>query len=314
MIKKAGRHLSPRTGNGRTFSTRASDYSSAVEAMSNFATGRRRRARYLKQRMRSSAIDRLSIRRRPRGLPLVRQWWGKLLFMHWPVPVKHVRNILPSQLSVDTYDGSAWLGVVPFTMWGVRPYFGPPLPGLNAFHELNVRTYVHYNGVPGVWFFSLDINSPIARWAGRRFYYLPYFNARINLRQQGRRITYACERDEAGAAPADFNAVWEIGDPLQRAEPDSLAFFLTERYCLYSANAEQLYRSRVHHATWPLRRAELDAHDSTLVESLGIPAPTAPPIIHYAESLRVDIWPLMRVRAHINQPMLEHANVSGSLS
>lgn len=263
--------------------------------------------------MRPSTADRTSIRRRPRGLPLIRQWWGKLLFMHWPVPVKHVRNLIPSQLSVDTFDGSAWVGVVPFTMWGVRPYFGPPVPGLNAFHELNVRTYVHYDGVPGVWFFSLDINSPLARWAGRHFYYLPYFNASIRLEQQVREIDYAAVRDETEETAADFKAVWEIGDTLPRAEPDSLDFFLTERYCLYSTRAEQLYRSRVFHPPWPLRGAHLHAYDSTMIESLGIPTPTLAPVLHYAEALRVDIWPLVRVRARTGQTMLEHANVSESL-
>ena len=79
-------------------------------------------------------IDRLSIRRRPAGLPLMRQWWGKLLFMHWPVAPASLRPLLPQQLSIDTYEGQAWVGVVPFTMWGVRPYFGPPVPGLSSFH------------------------------------------------------------------------------------------------------------------------------------------------------------------------------------
>src|SRR5215212_5673785 len=108
------------------------------------------------------SVDRLSIRRRPRGLPLMRQWWGKLL-------------------SIDTYDGQAWLGVVPFTMWGVRPYLTPPVPGLNSFHELNVRTYVHHEGVPGVLFLSMDINSPVAKWGARQFYFLPYHNAEMSL-------------------------------------------------------------------------------------------------------------------------------------
>jgi uncharacterized protein YqjF (DUF2071 family) len=92
----------------------------------------------------------------------MRQWWGKLLFMHWPVAPSAIRPLVPPHLSIDTYEGQAWLGVVPFTMWGVRPYITPPVPGLSSFHELNVRTYVHHEGVPGVLFLSMDINSPVA--------------------------------------------------------------------------------------------------------------------------------------------------------
>ena len=85
--------------------------------------------------------------------------------------------LIPSQLSIDTFAGQAWIGVVPFTMWGIRASFLPPIPGTSAFHELNVRTYVHYDGVPGVWFFSLDAANSLAVWGARTFYSLPYFNA-----------------------------------------------------------------------------------------------------------------------------------------
>lgn len=229
-------------------------------------------------------------------MPLVRQWWGKLLFMHWVVPARMLRPLLPPQLTLDTHDGAAWLGIVPFTMWGVRPYFGPPVPGLHAFHELNVRTYVHFDGVPGVWFFSLDINSPLAAWAARRFFFLPYHAARLGLAQSGRTINFSSERAEVDAAPATFHAEWTFGEPLKRAEPGSLEFFLTERYCLYSTHRGELFRCRIHHEPWPLRRAEVSAYDSTMVEALGIQTPTGEPLLHYAEAIMADIWPLRRVR------------------
>ena len=87
------------------------------------------------------------------------QTWGKLLFMHWPIDEKALRPLIPAEISIDTFDGSAWIGVVPFTMWGIRASFLPAIPGTSAFHELNVRAYVHSQGVPGVWFFSLDAAS-----------------------------------------------------------------------------------------------------------------------------------------------------------
>jgi len=263
-----------------------------------------------KRGMTSLIPDRQSIRRRPAGLPLIRQWWGKLLFMHWPVAPSALRPLVPPQLSIDTFDGQAWVGVVPFTMWGVRPYFGPPVPGLNSFHELNVRTYVHHRGVPGVWFMSLDINNAVAKWGGRQFFFLPYYNADIRLRQEGRTINYSLRRTSEDAPPASFDAAWAVGGRLPTAEPDSLEFFLTERYCLYAVQREQLFRCRVFHEPWPLAAAEVSAHDSTMLEAAGLDAPASAPLLHYAEELKVDIWPLTRVEQDIRDTIFEPAGAS----
>ena len=241
-------------------------------------------------------IDRLSIRERPAGWPIMRQNWGKLLFMHWPVPAEALRPLLPERLSLDTFEGQAWIGVVPFTMWGVRPVCVPSLPYFSAFHELNVRTYVHLDGVPGVWFLSLDAANVAAVRAARALVHLPYFDARIELRQRGDEIDYVLQRTHRSAPPAEFSATWRIGDPLPEAEPETLTFFLTERYCLYAARREKLYRMRIFHSPWPLRRASLLSYRSTMIESHGLPAPATEPALHYAEAIAVDIWPLRRMR------------------
>jgi uncharacterized protein YqjF (DUF2071 family) len=204
-------------------------------------------------------------------------------------------TLIPRRLTIDTFDGSAWIGVVPFTMWGVRPTFTPPVPGLSALHELNVRTYVHLDGVPGVWFFSLDAESAIAVWAARTFFHLPYFNARMSLKQQDQTILYTSLRTHRRAAPAEFDATWTIHDALPASEPGTLPFFLTERYCLYAAHRDKLYRCRIFHPSWPLRRASLPSYRSTMIESHALPTPEGEPLLHYAEALKVDIWPLLRV-------------------
>ncbi len=222
----------------------------------------------------------------------MRQYWGKLLFMHWPLDAELIRPLIPSLLSIDTFDGKAWIGVVPFTMWGTRGSFLLPIPGTSAFHELNVRTYVHCKGVPGVWFFSLDAANKLAVWGARTFYHLPYFNAEMSLRQQGNSIKYHSQRNDARGAPAQLDAAWTIGEPLARTRPGSLGFFLTERYCLYSFHRERLYRSRIFHQPWPLLSASLDGYQSTMVEALGIDEPKGEPVLHYAESISVNIWPL----------------------
>ena len=235
-------------------------------------------------------IDRESLRQRPEGMPLMEHHWGKLLFMHWPVTVESLRPFIPERLTIDTFDGEAWLGVTPFTLWGVRLSFAPPVPYLSEFHELNVRTYVLYDGVPGVWFFSLNTNSTMTVLGARTFYFLPYFNAGIDLRQEGDTIHYELHRTDA-ERPADFNAAWKIGKDLPEAEPGTLEFFLTERYCLYSASGESIYRARIHHRPWPLQRATLISHRSNIIESDFLPQPTGDPLVHYAEAVAVDVWP-----------------------
>jgi|ERR1700752_998721 len=240
------------------------------------------------------SVDRLSIRDRPNGQPLMHQAWGKLLFMHWRIDEAALRPFIPAGLDIDVFDGSAWIAVVPFTMWDIRPFppYVPPFPGLSAFHELNVRTYVYLNGTPGVWFFSLDCNSAPAVFGARKFYYLPYYKAEIELEQAAQTITYYSKRMEA--PEASFRAVWEIGGPLPVAEPGSLEFFLTERYCLFSEHDDSLYRSRIHHQPWPLQTAIVHSYSTTMIEAVGLQTPRGEPILHYAEELHVDIWPLQK--------------------
>lgn len=239
--------------------------------------------------------DRLAMRERPAGWPIMYQTWGKLLFMHWRIDVELLRPLIPSQLSIDTFDGSAWIGVVPFTMWGIRASFLPPIPGTSAFHELNVRTYVHRDGVPSVWFFSLDAESRLAVWGARTFYHLPYFNARMSLEQTGNTIQYSSSRQDRRGAQAELQAKWDIDEALPQASAGSLEFFLTERYSLDTVHNGKLYRARIHHRPWPLQSARLASLNSTMIESLGLPTPQGDPLLHYCEELGVDIWRLKRV-------------------
>jgi uncharacterized protein YqjF (DUF2071 family) len=241
------------------------------------------------------AIARLAMRERPAGWPIMCQTWGKLLFMHWRIDAALLRRIIPSPLNVDTFDGSAWIGVVPFTMWGIRASFLPPIPGTDAFHELNVRTYVHYHGVPSVWFLSLDAASKLAVWGARAFYHLPYLNARMSLAQNGNTISYSSVRKDPRAAPAQLHAVWSIGEPLPPASPASLESFLTDRYSLDTEHNGKLYRARIHHQPWPLQSARLNSLDSSMIESHSLPAPAGDPLLHYCEELNVEIWRLKEV-------------------
>jgi uncharacterized protein YqjF (DUF2071 family) len=226
------------------------------------------------------------------------QSWGKLLFIHWRIDEQLLRPLIPNRLAIDTFDGSAWIAVTPFTMSDIRafPPYLPAVPGLNRMHELNVRTYVHLDGVPGVWFFSLDANSAVAVLTARTFFHLPYYNAEMSLTQEDETIVYASRRTEVDIPAARLDATWTIGEALKLSVPGSLEFFLTERYCLYAAHKEKLYRSRIFHEPWQLRKASLSALSSTMIESRGLATPAGDPLLHYAEEISVDIWPLTEVR------------------
>ena len=236
----------------------------------------------------------MTIRERPEGQPLMHQIWGKLLFMHWRIDERELRPLIPEQLEIDTFDGTAWIGIVPFTMWDIRalPPYMPAVPGFSAAHELNVRTYVHYQGVPGVWFFSLDCNSPAAVLAARTFYHLPYYNADIDL-EAGGTINYALKRSDE--PPAYFQGCWNIGETVPFSHPESLEFFLTERYCLYSEKGGDLYRARIFHQPWPLQKAMLNSHESTMIEALGVKTFPGAPVVQYAEQIEVDIWGIKKL-------------------
>jgi uncharacterized protein YqjF (DUF2071 family) len=234
-------------------------------------------------------VDRLAARHRPRGQPVMHQNWGKLLFMHWRIDESLLRPHVPPALEIDTYGGSAWIAITPFTMWDIRglPPYMPAIPGLNEMQELNVRTYVHYNGEPGVWFLSLDANSSAAVLAARTVFHLPYYHADIKMEGKTR-IKYRLDRRED--PPAEFKAMWKVGESLPQAQPGSREFFFTERYMLYSEHEGGLYRARIYHEPWELYDAELVEFGSTMLECHQIPQPKSQPILHYAEEISVDIW------------------------
>lgn len=226
----------------------------------------------------------------------MRQRWSQLLFAHWPVAPELLRPYLPARLTLDLFEGQAWLGVVPFTMSHIRPLGLPAVPGLNHLHELNVRTYATLDGVPGVWFLSLDATLSLGVWAARTLFHLPYLHARMSLAETSGTLRAVAQRTHRGAAPASFRANWTPGAALPKASPGTLAYFLTERYHLYTAGPDlrravgsrTLWRGQLYHEPWSLREATLSEWESTVVESHGLPTPAGPPLLHAADTL--DVW------------------------
>ncbi len=217
--------------------------------------------------------------------------WESLLFCHWPVPAGALRALVPPALEIDAFDGTAWVGLIPFTMPVFRCTWLPPLPGARRFHECNVRTYVRAAGEPGVYFFSLDAASRLAVWGARRFFRLNYHAAQIHLRKRDGVVDYSVDR--AGAPGARMRCSWRIGAERSRSRPGGLDHFLTERYALFTMDRTgRPRRGRIHHDPWPLREAELLHLKDGLVSAAGITIPHDQPVLYAADHLDVMAWPL----------------------
>jgi hypothetical protein len=243
-------------------------------------------------------IDRVSPTRRPPGRPVQYQRWQTLLFLHWRVPVSMLRPLIPSALEIDTFEGNAFVGLVPFSMVGVRPVWSPSVPGISNFHETNVRTYVHFEGRdPGVWFFSLDAASRLAVWIARTFWELPYHFSRMSLEVDvSREVRYRTERLYPGPVPASGSFRYRPTGASAEARAGSLEHFLAERYILYTQKTPaELLLGRVHHVPYPLQSAELYEWDETLLSAAGIQRPEEKPLVHFASGVDVEVFPLGRV-------------------
>jgi len=222
-----------------------------------------------------------------------RQSWRDLLFAHWPVAARVLRPLVPEPLEVQEFDGASWVGLVPFRMAGVMRRPLPDLPWVSAFPELNVRLYVEHDGKPGVWFLSLDATNPLAVWAARRFFFLPYFRARIALDRAGDSVRYACRR--AGGEPA-FDARYRPTSDPYESTPGTLEHWLTERYCLYAQAPDgTLWRNDVHHLPWPLQAAEAEIARNTYLAAPGLPIDGPPSLLHFARRIDVIVWPGERI-------------------
>lgn len=229
----------------------------------------------------------------PTGRWCWRQNWYNLLFAHYRVDISSLRKLVPDGLRIQEFDGSSWVGVVPFRMTGVmrRPF--PDLPGISAFPELNVRLYVERDGKPGVWFLSLDASNRLAVWAARRFFHLPYHHARMMFTHDGDGVRFQAQRSQGDVA---FSATYRpLGESFP-AGPGTLEEFLTERYCLYSQSPRgRLFRCEVHHQPWPLQRAEAELDLGSLLSVHGIDVADQSPLLHYSRGVETVVWPLERV-------------------
>ncbi len=251
------------------------------------------------------SIDRIAPTLRPTERPVGFQRWRHLLFLHWTVPVDVMRAAVPTGVELDLWEGQAWLGVVPFTMVDVAPAWAPSVPGISNFHELNVRTYVVKDGVPGVWFFSLDAAKTVAVAAARVGWGLPYHRAAMRLEIDGepwrvsralspaRAIDYTSKRLWP-SGPAELATRYDVGLEIGSATPGTFEHFLAERYVLFTARSG-VRAGRVHHRAYPLFQARVSALRESMSTAVGLPTYTSAPHALYSPGVDVDVFPLRHV-------------------
>jgi uncharacterized protein len=212
-----------------------------------------------------------------------------LLFAHWSLPADDLRQAVPAQLPLDTFDGRAWVGITPFEVIGLRAPGTPPLPALSRFPETNVRTYVTVAGRPGIFFFSLDAASSLAVAGARLTYRLPYHRADMAVERAGAEIRYRTRR---AGGDAELVARYRPAGPAAPPRPGTLEHFLTERYCLYTLNRRRrVRRADIHHPPWPLQAAQAELTRNTMTAPVGIEL-RGEPLLHFAARQDVVIWPL----------------------
>lgn len=238
--------------------------------------------------------------------PVMYHQWNRITFLHWRYPPEVVQSFLPPGLTADTCDGTAWVGLTPFLMEGVRAPVLPALPWLSRFGEVNVRTYVRDGrDRPGIWFFSLDAARLPAVLAARAGFRLPYFWSDVSVEADGDRIGYRCRRHQrpggrgpggqglGGLGPGGrCEAEVEVGAPLDDGGYDELATFLTARYRLFVVIAGRLAAAEAEHPPWPLRQARVLSLDQDLLVAAGLPRPAGDPLAHASLGVpvRIGMW------------------------
>jgi uncharacterized protein YqjF (DUF2071 family) len=221
----------------------------------------------------------------------MRMRWVDLLFAHWPVEIDAIRRLIPHDLEIDTYEGQAYLGIVPFRMEDVAPRGLPAPPRFGSFSEVNVRTYVRYRDRPGVWFQSLDAASRLAVEGARAAFHLPYFHASMAVDRDGDTVRYRSDRRDRRGPSAALEVRYRPTGAPEYAPAGTLDAWLTDRLRLFAVDGRgRVLRTEIRHAPWPLRPATAEFSVESLAAAQGIDLPLQPSHVRFVDRLDVVAW------------------------
>ncbi|WP_186445538.1 YqjF family protein [Paenibacillus cremeus] len=229
----------------------------------------------------------------PKSPWIIKQIWHDLLFLHYPVAIEAIQPYIPKGLVLDTFEGKAWISIVPFWMSHIRLRWTPPMPVVSKALELNVRTYVLVGNKPGVYFFSLDIDGLLGVMVGRACFKLPYYYAKMKLDRIAHTVDYQSKRTKDGQQT--FEGSYQAASEKFHAKQGSLDYWLVERYCLYSHLKGKNYICEIDHEPWNLQRVDYKVTNNTMLANYNIELPE-PYAAHYCPKNEVHIWPLKRIR------------------
>lgn len=218
----------------------------------------------------------------------ISQEWRDLTFMHWKVDASRLKSHLPNGLEIDTFQGEAYVGVIPFVMKNVHPRGLPTIPGISTFAEFNVRTYVIKDGQPGVFFLTLDAKSLLTCFYAPRAYGLAYRYAKAKVKRVDETLHWQSRRSSDGS---ELRGTSIAEGSVRTAEKGSLENFLFERYCLYTEHKGCLRRAYVEHQPWSFQDGEVNLETNTLLESYNLELDVlAPDLVHVSKGLPVKTW------------------------
>lgn len=236
---------------------------------------------------------------RPIALPqskwIMSQAWSNVLFAHWPIKPDIILPYIPKRLELELWEGQAWITLSPFQVEKLRIRGLQKFPYVSPFYELNLRTYVTYNGKQGIYPLSLDASNRLVVELSR-LVNLPYLNSEITMNNRKDKTYVNCFRKDRRQRAVHFSGSYSpASDEVFHASPEEQLYWLTERYSLYTANkSEHIYTMDIHHLPWPLQKGELEILTNTIPETIGIHLNDKPPIVTYTKSLDVLIWPIRR--------------------
>ncbi|MGG1398021.1 DUF2071 domain-containing protein [Bacillus salipaludis] len=230
---------------------------------------------------------------------IMRQTWSNILFLHWPIPLNILRPHIPSSLQIDTFNGSAWIGVIVFVLEGIFPRGISSISLTPKFPEMNVRTYVTCDGKPGIYFLSIDVENWASLKIAKRWFHLPYYSAQVSFRKEGQSFHIHSSRNGNFNTPITFKGKYVPVSEVYFPKEGTLDHWLTERYCLYSSNnGDNIYCGEIHHLPWPLQKAEMEIFRNTLLSPFHFDISEVDPIVHFSTGVESLMWNIKKIRTY----------------